>query len=295
MLQAVVWDVHFLSWFAAHFLLPLPSFQIPLPHVVSPMGSIKQSGQKKRVSCNILCSVRILVKDRKVRVSTEEGHLKQKFWEQPWSEQNHGKGPREQQEMIYQLWPRVYKQPPKRGLLLTALIICPVLQLYGQRLKLEVMLDRAEGFVMMGGDPRVMQQLRGTGEMLRNLQPPECHCLSHAHSKHRGGGVGSWSWMCRGGWRITKCLFKAGPVAGCLVTRELFCGWVSSCRSVCMTGNIKMKPFVQKGASWQMHVITSEVPGVWVQGTLPFANASDAPHLNLFPWRTWHTMFFRGI
>ncbi|KAK4824205.1 hypothetical protein QYF61_012119 [Mycteria americana] len=56
-----------------------------------------------------------------------------------------------------------------------------------------------------------------------------------------------------------------------------------------------MKPFVQKGASRQMHVITSKVPGVWVQGMLPLANASNAPRLNLFPRGSWHTTSFRGI
>lgn len=79
-----------------------------------------------------------------------------------------------------------------------ALIIFPVLQLFDHRLKVKVMLYRAEDFVRMGGDPGVMQQHRGTGEVMRNLQPSEGRCLSHAHSKGRGGGVGSWSWMCRG-------------------------------------------------------------------------------------------------
>lgn len=129
-----------------------------------------------------------------------------------------------------------------------ALITCPVLQLLARDSRIKGMLYRAEGFVRMGGDPRVMQEHGGTGEVLKNLQLSKCHCPSHAHSKRRVGGVGSWSWMCRGAWRITKCLFKAGPIAGCLVTRELFCRWVSSCRSVCTTGNIRKKPFVQKGS-----------------------------------------------
>lgn len=56
-----------------------------------------------------------------------------------------------------------------------------------------MVLYREEGFVRMGRDPGVMQQLRGTGEVLRNLHLPECHCPSDAER----GGVGFWSWMCR--------------------------------------------------------------------------------------------------
>lgn len=166
------------------------------------------------------------------------------------------------------------------------LIICLDLQLPGQSLKLKVTLCRAEVFVRTGGDPRrdaATWRHWGSGE--KPPQPLECHCPRHVHNKLQGGGVWSWRWLCRGAWRITKCLFEAGTVA----TRELFCAWASICCSVCTTGNSRMKLFVQNGASQQMHVITSQVPGVCAQGMLPLASlsASNARLLNLLPWGTW--------
>lgn len=54
------------------------------------------SHQRCEKHCFSLGCIRIWEKDGKVRVSTGEGHLKQKFWEQPWSDQKYGKEPREQ-------------------------------------------------------------------------------------------------------------------------------------------------------------------------------------------------------